>query len=80
MMEIKLVLMLLPIVTKIMLNMQRALVRVLYLSLQVWGVKAGPYEFKPAPSSSFNDIFSPLNLSPPQSMEKRIEGSFVLEE
>ncbi|KAK3042468.1 hypothetical protein RJ639_000192 [Escallonia herrerae] len=46
---------------------------------QVWGVKEGPYEFKPAPSSSFVDMFSPLNL-PPQSMDKRIEGSFVLQE
>ncbi|TXG54471.1 hypothetical protein EZV62_019727 [Acer yangbiense] len=46
---------------------------------QVWGVKEGPYEFKPAPMSSFNDTFS-LNFPPPQTMEKRIEGSFVLQE
>ncbi|KAL6996817.1 hypothetical protein U1Q18_006946 [Sarracenia purpurea var. burkii] len=46
---------------------------------QVWGVKGGPYEFKPAPASSFVDRFSPLNF-PPQSMEKRIEGSLVLQE
>ncbi|CAK9184326.1 unnamed protein product [Ilex paraguariensis] len=46
---------------------------------QVWGVKGGPYEFKPAPASSFVDMFSPLNF-PPQSIEKRIEGSFVLQE
>ncbi|KAH7578496.1 hypothetical protein JRO89_XS01G0389200 [Xanthoceras sorbifolium] len=46
---------------------------------QVWGVKEGPYEFKPAPTSSFNDMFS-LNFPPPQSMDKRIEGSFVLQE
>ncbi|GFZ17301.1 crumpled leaf [Actinidia rufa] len=46
---------------------------------QVWGVKGGPYEFKPAPASSFVDKFSPLNF-PPQSIQKRIEGSFVLQE
>ncbi|ESR50215.1 hypothetical protein CICLE_v10032408mg [Citrus x clementina] len=47
---------------------------------QVWGVKAGPYEFKPAPSSSYSDMFSPLNFPPQQFFEKRIEGSFVLQE
>ncbi|KAH9770328.1 chromophore lyase CRL [Citrus sinensis] len=47
---------------------------------QVWGVKAGPYEFKPAPSSSYSDMFSPLNFPPQQFLEKRIEGSFVLQE
>ncbi|TYH42172.1 hypothetical protein ES332_D11G045300v1 [Gossypium tomentosum] len=47
---------------------------------QVWGVKEGPYEFKPAPASSFNGMFSPLNFAPSQPMEKRIEGSFVLQE
>ncbi|KAF9671792.1 hypothetical protein SADUNF_Sadunf12G0085400 [Salix dunnii] len=41
---------------------------------QVWGVKEGPYEFKPAPASSVSELFSPLNLPPLQSMEKRIEG------
>ncbi|KAG6754298.1 hypothetical protein POTOM_042323 [Populus tomentosa] len=46
---------------------------------QVWGVKEGPYEFKPAPASSVSELFSPLNLPPLQSMEKRIEGSFVLQ-
>lgn len=46
---------------------------------QVWGVKEGPYEFKPAPRSSFNDVLPPLNFPPP-SLEKRIEGSFVLQE
>ncbi|KAA8540606.1 hypothetical protein F0562_024475 [Nyssa sinensis] len=46
---------------------------------QVWGVKGGPYEFKPAPASSFVDMLSPLNF-PPLPMEKRIEGSFVLQE
>ncbi|KAK4801390.1 hypothetical protein SAY86_021877 [Trapa natans] len=44
---------------------------------QVWGPKAGPYEFKPVPSPSYNDMFS-LNLATAQSLEKRIEGSFVL--
>ncbi|XVE56486.1 hypothetical protein DITRI_Ditri04bG0014100 [Diplodiscus trichospermus] len=47
---------------------------------QVWGVQKGPCEFKPAPTSSFNGMFSPLNFPPSQPMEKRIEGSFVLEE
>jgi hypothetical protein len=50
-----------------------------YFWLQVWGVKEGPYEFKPAPASSVSELFSPLNLPPLQSMEKRIEGSFVLQ-
>lgn len=43
-------------------------------------MKEGPYEFKPAPASNINDMFSPLNFPPSQSMEKRIEGSFVLQE
>lgn len=30
---------------------------------QVWGGKGGPYEFKPAPASSFNDILSPFKTS-----------------
>ncbi|KAL3507706.1 hypothetical protein ACH5RR_033088 [Cinchona calisaya] len=46
---------------------------------QVWGANGGPYEFKPAPTSSFNDIFSPLNF-PAQPLDKRIQGSFVLQE
>lgn len=46
----------------------------------VWGVKEGPYEFKPAPVSSFSDMSSPLNQAPLLSLEKRIEGSFVLQE
>ncbi|KAJ4973559.1 hypothetical protein NE237_006733 [Protea cynaroides] len=29
---------------------------------QVWGVKEGPYEFKPAASSSFDDIYSLIPL------------------
>ncbi|PON97481.1 Chromophore lyase CpcT/CpeT [Trema orientale] len=47
---------------------------------QVWGPKEGPYEFKPAPASSTGDMFSPLNFPLQQSIEKRIEGSFVLRE
>ncbi|GAB2289338.1 hypothetical protein Dimus_023643 [Dionaea muscipula] len=49
----------------------------------VWGVKEGPYEFKPAPVSSFSDMLSsPLNLPPLSSnIDKRIEGgSCVLQE
>ncbi|KAL3335438.1 hypothetical protein AABB24_031584 [Solanum stoloniferum] len=46
---------------------------------QVWGVKGGPYEFKPAPSSSFNDVLNPLSFAS-QPLGKRIEGSFVLQE
>ncbi|KAL6311336.1 hypothetical protein AAG906_025622 [Vitis piasezkii] len=37
---------------------------------QVWGVKEGPYEFKPAPASSSNDMFSPLNFAPSAHGEK----------
>ncbi|KAK9995253.1 hypothetical protein SO802_019939 [Lithocarpus litseifolius] len=47
---------------------------------QVWGAKEGPYEFKPVPASSFNGMLSPLNFPFQQSMEKRIEGSFVLQD
>ncbi|GAB4845812.1 hypothetical protein Ancab_039221 [Ancistrocladus abbreviatus] len=47
---------------------------------QVWGVKEGPYEFKPAAVSSFNDMFSLSNLSPLSSIDRRIEGSYVLQE
>uniref|UniRef100_A0A1D1XJB2 Chromophore lyase CpcT/CpeT 3 n=1 Tax=Anthurium amnicola TaxID=1678845 RepID=A0A1D1XJB2_9ARAE len=51
---------------------------------QTWGVKEGPYEFKPAPTpaaaSSLSDLFSPLNISPAVSLERRIQGSFVMEE
>ncbi|KAG6418244.1 hypothetical protein SASPL_120445 [Salvia splendens] len=49
-----------------------------YEGNQVWGVKGSPYEFKPAPASSFSDPFSSLTI-PPQFTEKRIEGSFVLQ-
>ncbi|KAL9266672.1 Chromophore lyase CRL, chloroplastic-like protein [Drosera capensis] len=45
----------------------------------VWGVKEGPYGFKPAPVSSFSDMSLPLNQSPLLSLENRIEGSFVLQ-
>ncbi|KAK4767604.1 hypothetical protein SAY86_015354 [Trapa natans] len=44
---------------------------------QVWGPKTGPYEFKPAPSPSHNDMLA-LNFAAAQSLEKRIEGSFVI--
>ncbi|CAI0446777.1 unnamed protein product [Linum tenue] len=48
---------------------------------QVWGVREGAYEFKPAPASSnLNGIFSSLNFPPAQSIAKKIEGSFVLED
>ncbi|EXB79432.1 Chromophore lyase CpcT/CpeT 3 [Morus notabilis] len=47
---------------------------------QVWGPKDGPYEYKPAPASSNNDMFSPFSFPIQQSTEKRIEGSFVLRE
>ncbi|XP_041995202.1 chromophore lyase CRL, chloroplastic-like [Salvia splendens] len=49
-----------------------------YEGNQVWGVKGGAHEFKPAPASSFSDTFSSLTI-PPQFTEKRIEGSFVLQ-
>ncbi|MFS7940324.1 putative chromophore lyase CpcT/CpeT [Helianthus anomalus] len=51
---------------------------------QVWGVKNGPYEFKPAPEPATGpaytsvDMLSTLNF--PLSIDKRIEGSFVLQE
>ncbi|CAA0827318.1 Chromophore lyase CRL- chloroplastic [Striga hermonthica] len=46
---------------------------------QIWGGKDGPYEFKPAPESSYSDPFSSLTFQP-QLMEKMIDGSFVLQE
>ncbi|KQJ88387.1 chromophore lyase CRL, chloroplastic [Brachypodium distachyon] len=46
---------------------------------QVWGTKAGPYEFKPAPKSNYDDMFSPLNFSAPLSLEK-IESSYVTDD
>lgn len=52
------------------------------LIFQVWGPKEGPYEFKPAPSSSSinNDVFSPLNIFPQSTLDKPIKGSFILQE
>lgn len=44
---------------------------------QVWGAKKGPYEFKPAPASCSNDMFSPINLPPLLASDKRLEVSFV---
>ncbi|KAG6522282.1 hypothetical protein ZIOFF_019420 [Zingiber officinale] len=45
---------------------------------QVWGPKAGPYEFKPArPSSNDDMFFSPLNSPPTFSLDK-MESSFVV--
>lgn len=46
---------------------------------QVWGPKIGPYEFKPAPNSSYDDILS-RNFSPITTLEKKTEGSLVLNE
>lgn len=50
------------------------------LYLQVWGPKAGPYEFKPAPQSTYDDMFSPLNFSAPLSLEKKIDASYEIED
>lgn len=58
----------------------------MFIALQVWGVKNGPYEFKPAPgpatglgpASTSVDMLSPLDF--PLSIGKRIEGSFVLQD
>lgn len=52
------------------------------LIFQVWGPKEGPYEFKPAPSSSSinSDVFSPLNMFPQSALDKPIKGSFILQE
>ncbi|XP_068644367.1 chromophore lyase CRL, chloroplastic [Aristolochia californica] len=47
---------------------------------QVWGAKEGPYEFKPAPTTSrHNEMFSPLKFIP-VSLEKKIEESFVTQD
>ncbi|KAF3790477.1 Chromophore lyase [Nymphaea thermarum] len=45
---------------------------------QVWGGKAGPYEFKPTHNSSFSDMYSPLNFAPVVSLEKKIDDSFAM--
>ncbi|XP_078160040.1 crumpled leaf [Carex rostrata] len=47
---------------------------------QAWGPKAGPYEFKPAPQSTYDDMFSPLNFSAPLSLEKKIDASYEIED
>ncbi|CAL9118172.1 unnamed protein product [Musa textilis] len=47
---------------------------------QVWGPKAGPYEFKPATPSSYDDMFSPLNFPPTLSLEKKMDNPFVVSE
>ncbi|KAG9446541.1 hypothetical protein H6P81_012669 [Aristolochia fimbriata] len=43
---------------------------------QVWGAKEGPYEFKPAPTSRHDNMFSPLNALP-LLLDKKKEESFV---
>ncbi|CAH9092164.1 unnamed protein product [Cuscuta epithymum] len=43
---------------------------------QVWGVKEGPYEFKPAVASNSGDL-STVMLPTSASIDKRIEGSFI---
>jgi hypothetical protein len=45
---------------------------------QVWGTKVGPYEFKPAPKSKYDDMFSPLNFSAPLSLEKKLDKAYVI--
>ncbi|OAY73174.1 Chromophore lyase CRL, chloroplastic [Ananas comosus] len=47
---------------------------------QVWGPKAGPYEFKPAPQSSYDDMFSSLNFTPSLSLEKKMDSPYVINE
>ncbi|WZY85599.1 hypothetical protein YC2023_031983 [Brassica napus] len=46
------------------------------------GKQQGPYEFKPAMSSSSanNNVFSPLNIFPQSTLDKPIKGSFILQE
>ncbi|EES08568.1 hypothetical protein BDA96_05G145900 [Sorghum bicolor] len=46
---------------------------------QVWGTKVGPYEFKPAPKSKYDDMFSPLNFSAPLSLEK-LDKAYVIDD
>lgn len=48
---------------------------------QVWGVKEGPYEFKPVPTpaSSFSELFSPLPIPQAMPLERKIDGAFVME-
>jgi hypothetical protein len=47
---------------------------------QVWGTKVGPYEFKPAPKSKYDDMFSPLNFSAPLSLEKKLDKAYVIDD
>ncbi|KAK3119083.1 hypothetical protein QOZ80_9BG0713410 [Eleusine coracana subsp. coracana] len=47
---------------------------------QVWGTKVGPYEFKPAPKSKYDDMFSPLNFSAPLSLEKKMDKAYVIDD
>ncbi|XP_040384719.1 chromophore lyase CRL, chloroplastic isoform X1 [Oryza brachyantha] len=46
----------------------------------VWGTKAGPYEFKPAPKLNYDDMFSPLNFSAPLTLEKKMESSYSIDD
>ncbi|KAH7670144.1 Chromophore lyase CpcT/CpeT protein [Dioscorea alata] len=48
---------------------------------QVWGSKEGPYIFKPAPSSTYNEMFSPMNLTPTLNIrDEDKEGSYSMNE
>lgn len=47
---------------------------------QVWGTKGGPYEFRPAPKSNYDDMFSPLNFSAPLSLEKIERSSYAIDD
>jgi len=47
---------------------------------QVWGPKEGPYEFKPATSSSINENLSALNILYQSSIDKPIQGSLILQD
>nr|AFJ66202.1 hypothetical protein 7G9.10 [Boechera stricta] len=47
---------------------------------QVWGPKQGPYEFKPATSSSVNENLSALNILYQSSIDKPIQGSLILQD
>jgi hypothetical protein len=47
---------------------------------EVWGTKVGPYEFKPAPKSKYDNMFSPLNFSAPLSLEKKLDKAYVIDD
>nr|AFJ66233.1 hypothetical protein 34G24.30 [Capsella rubella] len=47
---------------------------------QVWGPKQGPYEFKPATSSSVSENLSALNILYQSSIDKPIQGSLILQD